>query len=717
MRYHLIIILLASLTIAANAQYEKLEAFVGPYKGRNVFYINGKPTPPLMYSSTEQGRKTWADPTRQCIVDFTSQGYDIFQTDMWFKYSLSPDETFDMVGIQRQLAGILEVNPEAMILVRINVSAPRWWCEKYPKELCRVTNDTVKKPAFMGNSRESLASERYREFAKRNLKKFLEETEQLPEANRIMGFHIGGAVYGEWHYYGIYDEPDASEPMKKRFSDWAVDKYGNLESINNAWKTGFMSLEELVVPSFDRRYEITDGDFRNPEKDMYVIDYYRCQQTTVSTLVEELAKITKRIWSRPVITGIFYGYFFGNWTVGSQASQADIERMFRSPYLDYFSGPYGSRNMYGSGCFRTLAESVALNGKVWISEHDGATHVGGSGSGNIKFPDLPLDEAQSIARMRRNHMYTFTENAGQWWYDFGPRSQGGGWWSTPRMLTEAKDLLELSQAMMEKPFKKHADVLVVYDMNSFNYVRPAKVDQLTFKITQDMTDALLAAGISLDRIFLMDLELADLSKYKLVIFANTFVLDGEERSFIKEHVLTDGRSVVFISGAGYSDGVKNDPALITDLTGMKIRKAELDSQRLDVHMAGKRFSLEAYGVSSIFKVEDPGAESLGVYVNGETGAARKLVSGCNVYYFGIPLGREHPVFDVILTETGIRTFADHTLKDDYVSVGGGIIGIYTVQGGEKTIKPLMADQFNIRMEPFSSHYFDIRTGALLTKTE
>ena len=285
------------------------------------------------------------------------------------------------------------------------------------------------------------------------------------------------------------------------------------------------------------------------------------------------------------------------------------------------------------------------------------------------------------------------------------------------MLAEAKDLLELSQAMMEKPFKKHADVLVVYDMNSFNYVRPAKVDQLTFKITQDMTDALLAAGISLDRIFLMDLELADLSKYKLVIFANTFVLDGEERSFIKEHVLTDGRSVVFISGAGYSDGVKNDPALITDLTGMKIRKAELDSQRLDVHMAGKRFSLEAYGVSSIFKVEDPGAESLGVYVNGETGAARKLVNGCNVYYFGIPLGREHPVFDVILTETGIRTFADHTLKDDYVSVGGGIIGIYTVQGGEKTIKPLMADQFNIRMEPFSSHYFDIRTGALLTKTE
>ena len=50
---------------------------MGPYKGRNVFFVNEKPMPPLMYSSTEQGRKTWADPTRQCIIDFTAQGYEI----------------------------------------------------------------------------------------------------------------------------------------------------------------------------------------------------------------------------------------------------------------------------------------------------------------------------------------------------------------------------------------------------------------------------------------------------------------------------------------------------------------------------------------------------------------------------------------------------------------------------------------------------------------
>lgn len=66
---------------------------------------------------------------------------------------------------------------------------------------------------------------------------------------------------------------------------------------------------------------------------------------------------------------------------------------------------------------------MALHGKLWISKHDGGTHFGSVGK--VKFPDIPRDEAQSIARMRRNFMYTLTENAGQWWYDFGPQNRSG----------------------------------------------------------------------------------------------------------------------------------------------------------------------------------------------------------------------------------------------------------------------------------------------------
>ena len=467
----------------------KLEASVGPYKGRNVFFVNGKPKAPMMYSSTEQGRKTWADPTKKSIEEFTAQGYDIIQTDMWFKYSLNPDGSFDIDGIRKQLAGILNINPDAKLVVRINVSAPQWWLSQNQSEVCKVTNDSISKMKiqmnlgingygwspndkskniFGGNTAESLASEKYKEFANKYLKLFLQEVEKTPEGDRIIGFHIGGGVYGEWHYYGIYDEPDASEPMRQKFIAFARKKYQSIDRVNATWKTGFQTIENITVPSYDRRYVVTDGDYRDPLSEKYVIDYYECQQYMVGELVNGLAKLTKETWTRPVITGVFYGYFYGGWTVGSQSSQADIQTIFKSPYLDYFAGPYASRSMYGSGIFRSLAASVSLNGKIWLTEHDGGTYLGSSGSGGGKFPDIPLDEPQSIARMRRNFMYSITDNGGQWWYDFGPHSQGGGWWSTPGMLRETKNLLTLSKRFMEQQYEKKSDVLVIYDMNSFN---------------------------------------------------------------------------------------------------------------------------------------------------------------------------------------------------------------------------------------------------------
>ena len=134
---------------------DKLEARVAHYMGRNVLMVNDQPTAPQMYSGTEHSRETWTGLARQSIKDFTALGYDIIQTDLWLKYSLRPDGTFDMNGIRRQLAGILEINPKAKLLVRMNVSAPKWWLEQNASETCKVTAGMAKNE-FGGNRAESL---------------------------------------------------------------------------------------------------------------------------------------------------------------------------------------------------------------------------------------------------------------------------------------------------------------------------------------------------------------------------------------------------------------------------------------------------------------------------------------------------------------------------------------------------------------------------------
>jgi hypothetical protein len=697
---------------AAEPKRGALTAKVGRYKGRSVIFVNGKPMAPLMYSGTEHSRETWAGQPRESIEAFSALGYEIIQTDMWFKYSLRPDGTFDVAGIRRQLAGILEVSPDAKLVVRINVSAPRWWLEQHPAERCKTTVEKPEKDVFGGNSAESLASEEYAAFAGRYLKLFLEQLSQTPEGDRVIGFHIGGGVYGEWHYYGIYNEPDASEPMQKRFSALALARYGSLERVNVAWKTAFATLSDLSVPSFARRYELADGDFRDPQQDRYVIDYYECQQAVVASLVSGLAKIAKEAWPRPAIVGLFYGYFYGGWTVGAQASQSDIKTLFRSPYVDYFSGPYASRNMLGSGVPRSLVQSVALNGKVWITEHDGGSHLGHVG--DVKFPDLPRDEAESIARMRRNFMYGLTDNAGQWWYDFGPKNRSGTW-NSPAMLAEAKALLDLANARLEQPYEKPSDVLVVYDMDAYNLMRPAKADRLTSKITEALTDSLLGTGAAVDRIFLMDLDAVDLSRYKLVIFGNTFILTDTQRDLIKRRVMTSGRTVVFMSGAGTSDGRTSGTARMSDLVGMQLEKAAEPESRVAVAIGAETADLDAHGVVSRYRIDDAGARAIGTYPSGAVAAAVKTVNGCQVYYFGVPLKAPLPILKALLREAGVRVWLENTAEQDYVTVGGGIIGVYSVRGGDKAIKPLTGNPIPVSLPPYSAQFFDLSTGAPLNK--
>lgn len=684
-----------------------LEATIGDHRGHRVIFVNGVPLAPQMYSGTEHSRQTWTGQPRKSLEEFSALGYEMFQTDFWLKYSLRPDGTLDLDAVRRQLAGILEVNPKAKIVIRLNVSAPQWWLRANPSEVCQSTQPDASQVRFNGNTAESLASEKYETFAAQHCKQFLRELAQTPEGDRVIGVHLGGGVYGEWHYYGIYSEPDASPPMQRKFVAFALARYGTLQGINTAWHTAFASLDEISVPTFARRHELADGDFRDPRLDRFVIDYYECQQAVVSTLVNRLARITKESWPRPLIVGLFYGYFYGGFTVGAQASQMDIRTLFRSPYVDYFSGPYASRDMRGSGVARTLVSSVVLNGKLWMTEHDGGSHLGNvSGS---KFPNIPENEAQSVARMRRNFMHAFTENGGQWWYDFGPKHTSGGW-STPALQAEAKALLKRARTSLQTPYAKPADVLVVYDMEAFYLMRPARTDRLTSKITEAMTDSLLGTGAAIDRVFLMDLDQLDLSPYKLVIFGNTFVLNASQRAYINERVKIPGRTVVFMSGAGYSDGQINRTSFLSDLAGMAVEKAAATDFEPKVSLGGQAFAMDDRNLLSRFKVVDRDAEVIGTYSSGTPAAARRDINDCHVYYFGVPVKVPLDGFKAILAGAGVRSYVENTVEKDYVSIGRGLIAIYSVSGGEKVIRPLNGQSVLVSLEPFSARYFDLVDG-------
>jgi hypothetical protein len=281
------------------------------------------------------------------------------------------------------------------------------------------------------------------------------------------------------------------------------------------------------------------------------------------------------------------------------------------------------------------------------------------------------------------------------------------------MLAEAKALLDLANARLEQPYEKPSDVLVVYDMESFHLMRPAKADRLTSKITEAMTDSLLGTGAAVDRIFLMDLDAVDLSRYKLVIFGNTFMLSEAQRALVKQRVMTNGRTVVFMSAAGYSDGRNNSTAAMSDLIGIRIEKTTDTESPVTATVGNETAELDVRGVTSRFKVADTEARPLGAYRSGAAAVAVKDLRGCRVYYFGVPLKAPLPFFKALLREAGVRVWLENTVEQDYASIGGGIIGLYSVKGGNKTIKPLNGKPVLVSMPPFSAQYFDLQTGVPL----
>jgi len=67
-------------------------------------------------------------------------------------------------------------------------------------------------------------------------------------------------------------------------------------------------------------------------------------------------------------------------------------------------------------------------------------------------------------------------------------------------------------------------------------------------------------------------------------------------------------------------------------------------------------------------------------------------------------------FKAILAGAGVRSYVENTVEKDYVSIGRGLIAIYSVSGGEKVIRPLDGQSVSVSLEPFSARYFDLVDG-------
>ncbi len=756
----ILLIFLFFSCIPKSPEIEVRKGEVRVFNNHPVIFVNDKPVTPLIYAIPDPppGRWAWNELQQHNIKIFGNiAGVNLVQVDLFLDHIWLPDGSLKLDTALLQLRGVIDANPNAGVFFRLHVNAPRWWQAKHPEEEIVYSNEESRKDYNVGYgslingdvnnvARFSLASEKWRNEASEIVRKFCRELSETPEGNALVGIQVACGVYGEWHYFGFIDhDPDLSQPMTNYFRNWLKNKYKTNENLQNAWGNQEVTFETAQVPGSDDRNKTLHGVFRDPLKERNVIDYFEAQHLVVAEDIIHFCKVIKESWPRPIITGTFYGYFYSLFGREAAGGHLAVDTVLKSPYVDYLSAPQAyfpvpilTGEPYRS---RGLLESARLNGKLWLDEMDQQPPLANRSDSNYK-----ASVKESVARLRRNIMYTASKGMGMWFYDFGlagiswePEivkpsawSRTKGWWENNELLADVNKLKGILDKNLEKPYRSDADVLMVYDTQSYcGMASKGPKTNINNVLINWTAPAIMQAGVIFDAIYLSDLEKADLSGYKVVIFNNTFVLDQQQRQFIHDKVMKDNRDVIWFYAPGYSDGLKLDVNLMSELTGISL--VQTDSTTLPVikttGLPGPSFTWDVRrgtnlsestfqikenksAYAPLFVVNDNQAETLGIYASDKKPAiAGKKLPDCTSYYIGLP-AYEPELMKGILQLSKAHRFTD---EGDIVYSGYGLLSFHTKNGGKKSVTLSNGKKVELNLEKNSTVILDNQTGEILLK--
>lgn len=702
-----------ALHVAASAQTGHgvpLEASVRPFNGRPTFFLNGKPEYPMLYSLTDVpgGRWSWEELPQHNIRHFSTAGIRIIQVDLWLEDLWASRDSFDIAIARRQIGGVLRACPNAAVIIRFHLTAPRWWRDAHPAEWVRYADVEYADehpdfcPRYLEEDifpvrRVSMASETWKAEAVHRLRMFLAHLAATPEGNALAGIQVADGIYGEWHNWGfLRNEPDVGGPMTAHFRKWLAAKYHSDRTLQDAWGMPHAMLKNAAVPGVEERTS-TAGVFRDPARERRAIDYYTCAHDLVADNIILYARTVKESWPRPIVTGTFYGYYFSVFGRQAAGGHLALHRILRSPFIDYLAGPqaYEPEAIKNGDPYRSrsLLLSVRLNGKLWLDEMDV--------DDNIPVPTNPRHDAlarASVANVRRNVLFGMTKGTGMWFYDFGvagvdlddvrPIGRGSrGTWDHPWVLHDICAMKELGDRVIGEEYRSGADILFVFDTKSFLYTASLRgADPVSNVLVDHATLQAFRSGVVFDPVHIDDLNLVNLTPYRVVVFGNTFVLTGEQRRFIAEKVAGGGRTLVWFYAPGVLDGSSLDVERVTATTGIHVVRTGM-ARFPEIALRAPfdstlKYTVETPPPTPLFAVEDPGAEIAGIYTEtGKAAIARKSFGDHVAWYVGLP-GKDPEPLRTILRLSGAHIYSR---KGDIVYDGGGVLVVHTMEGGNRRI--------------------------------
>jgi hypothetical protein len=509
----------------------------------------------------------FTDHGRRQIALFRDAGVHVYAADVPFADFWQSTDGPSLAAVDDRIRAYLSVDPQAHLILLATLVPPSTRIDTHPDELVRYAqgNDYNSSDEAGRVARPSLASKVWRDEALAMWQRAIKHLEARPWGKRVIAYHPCFGIYGEWHYYGSWTQqmPDTGPAMTAHFREWLRKRYGTVERLREAWGDPQTSFETVAVPGVQPRLAAGPLGLRDPIAGRWVMDYYECQQEITADDIELFCSAAKEATGGRAMTGVFYGYFNGV-PPQTQGGHLQLERLLKSPSIDYFASPYdySHRPAGQDGRLRPICDAYPLAGKVHMIEEDTRTHL------------HPIEEYgrlqnadESVAVIRRQVATALTHGCALWWCDFGADGSGG-WYDDPRLIGEIAQMVKLAETRLKMPRHGTAEVALVCDLKSCYWLGDGEAMRTHHSLVDAVTTELYHTGTPFDTLLLSQLPQADLARYRLLIFLNALRVDPEQRKAVAEAI--KGRAALWLWAPGITDGEHFGPDLVRDLTGFRV---------------------------------------------------------------------------------------------------------------------------------------------------
>jgi hypothetical protein len=216
-------------------------------------------------------------------------------------------------------------------------------------------------------------------------------------------------------------------------------------------------------------------------------------------------------------------------------------------------------------------------------------------------------------------------------------------------------------------------------------------------------------------IYLFDLPRVDLSKYKAIVFANTWLISEEMKSFIKENVLNRSITVLWNYMPGYSNGNEINLQFVKDLTGSELTTVAIDDNP-EIVITNNEYGTGKFKLQDKLAplpiVSDNNAAIIGKFSNKDwVGLAYKKAGGASIYYSSLPW-QNPQMLRTIFRKAGAHIYSD---SNDSFFAGAGLLGVSTKNGGGRSILLKNGNTIQFEMYANSTAVMDSETGEILLK--